>query len=335
MLPEIAIRMAADLSRLSKDMAQAKGMVGDAGSKMTGAFSGAQKALAGLGVGLSVAGFASWVKGAINAADETSKLSARTGLATKEVAGMQLAFELSGLEAGDFAKAMTKVATEVSDGNKAFEVMGIKTKNADGSLRGTRAVLGDLADSFAGMEDGTRKTALAVEVFGDKLGSKMIPLLNGGSEGLAAMDEMAGKLGLTIDGDTAQAAERFNDTLSLIGKGGTGIATQIAAKLLPTLESLAGGFLEAMTEGDRLSQISDAISAGLKGVYSVAVGAIGGITAFGKALGGVIAAADLLAQGEFKKAWGRSRKAGPTPAMPSRRRARRSRRSGSPPAVRP
>ena len=84
-LTPLEIKLYADVARLRQDMNQAKGIVGDAASGMQNAFNMASRAFAALGLGITAAGFGSWVKGAIDAADETAKLAQRAGLATEKV----------------------------------------------------------------------------------------------------------------------------------------------------------------------------------------------------------------------------------------------------------
>jgi hypothetical protein len=56
----------------------------------------------------SVGAFSAWIKSAIDAADETSKLAQKAGVAVNQVAGLQLAFRQSGLEAGALQSGMSK-----------------------------------------------------------------------------------------------------------------------------------------------------------------------------------------------------------------------------------
>lgn len=239
-LGPLEIQMFADLARLRSDMEQAKAAVKGATDFMGSAF-------AAVGVSLSAAAFGSWIKGAIDAADEASKMAQKIGTTTDKVAGLQLAFEQSGAGGAEgMQKAMAKLSSEIIKGNDTLAALGITTKDS-------REALGQLADKFAGMADGTTKTAAAVDVFGAKLGANMIPLLNAGSKGLEEMDALAGKLGLTIDEQTGKAAEQFNDTLDSLGMAVKGIATQASAGLLPSLNAIAGAFLETFTEGGRLA----------------------------------------------------------------------------------
>lgn len=277
---QLTIEMAANIVRLQQDMDKARNTVENTMAKISKAAGAAGVALGALGVTVGVGAFAGWIKGAIDAADETSKLAQKIGLAVPQVAGLQLAFRQSGIDAGALQTSMSKLSVAIADGNDAFKAMNISTKNADGTLKTTRDILGEVADKFKSYEDGAAKTALAVQLFG-KAGADLIPLLNGGSEALDEFDAMAKKLGLTLDEDTAKKAEKFNDTLDLMGQGFAGIGRQVAAQLLPTLEGLADQFFSAMTEGDRLKKIGDALAVGLKGLYIVGVALVGIFKAVG------------------------------------------------------
>lgn len=279
----LTIEMAANIVRLQQDMDKARKSVEGTMAQISKAAGLAGAALGAIGVGLSVTAFAGWIKSGIDAADALDELSQRTGVAVEELAGLQLAFKLGGVDAGALQGAMTKLSVAVAGGNEALKAMGIETRNTDGTLKSTRQVLGEVADRFDTYEDGASKAALAVQIFG-KSGTDMLSVLAGGSKALDEFDAMARKLGLTIDAETAAQAAKFNDTLDLMGQGFKGIATQVAANLLPTLSGLADEFFTTMTEGDRLKDISDLISKALKGVYAVAVLVIEVVYTLGKTL---------------------------------------------------
>jgi hypothetical protein len=297
----IEIQMMADLARLRQDMDQAKGIVGTGASQMQAAANGVKAAFAALGLGLSVAGIAAFVKQGIDAADAANEVAQKTGLATKEVAGMQLAFKQGGVSADSMTSGLAKMAKQMVEGNDAFDKLGIKTRNADGTMRSVKDVIYDTADAFAGVKDGAAKTALAMDIFG-KTGGDMIPVLNGGSEGLREMAAMADKLGLTIDESTAKAADQFNDQIELIGLGTKGVSTQIAAQLLPTLTSLSASFLETMTSGDTLRKVAEILATALKGLYTGGVLIVEVFNTMGKVIGGAGAAIVAVLNGDFKAA---------------------------------
>lgn len=300
---DIEIRLMANVAQLRQDMEQARRSVGSAMDGISRAAGTAAAALGAIGVALSVGAFAGWIKGAIDAADAASDISQRTGIAIKDVAGLQLAFIKGGQEAGDMEGAMIKLSRQIAEGGGAFDKLGIKTKASSGELRTNKEVLYEAADAFAGLQDGTQKTALAVELFG-KSGAAMIPLLNEGSEGLREMDEMAAKLGITLDEKTVNAAGDFNDTLDFLALASKGVANQLLAQLLPTLNSVTGSFLEFVTTGDRVRGTAEVIGTAFKGLYTIGVGLFEMFRTVGSVMGGIAAAQVAFATGEYKLAAG-------------------------------
>jgi len=262
---------------------------------------GLGNSMASLAAGAGLLALGGLVKSAINAGDETNKLSQKIGVAAKDVAGLELAYKQAGLGSEVLTGSIAKLSKGIADNNIGLQALGIKTKDAAGNFKGTTAVLGEVADAFKQMPDGVQKSALAMELFG-KSGTQLIPLLNGGSEGLRAMAEMADKLGLSIDDSAAKASEEFNDTLELLGMGVQGVGRKVAAELLPTLNSLAGSMLESMTSGDKLARTAQVLGAGLKILYSIAVGVVEIFSTMGKAWGGAFAALGMALSGNFSGA---------------------------------
>lgn len=300
---DIEIRLAANIAALRQDMEQARQTVSNsmAGiSKAAGLAGAALGALAGV---LSVGAFAGWIKGAIDATDAVSDISQRTGIAIKDIAGLQMWFQKGGTEAGAFESSMIKLSKKIAEGGAEFSKLGIKTRDANGALRSNVDVLLESADAFASMEDGTAKTALAVELFG-KSGAELIPLLNEGSAGLVEMNKAAEQLGLTFDEKTVEAAGQFNDTLDLLAAASQGVARQVAAQLLPTLNSLSETMLEFVTTGDKVRGAADVIGTGFKLIYTAGVLVTQAFNIVGKTIGA--AAGQLLSffQLDFKQAIG-------------------------------
>lgn len=294
----LTIEMAANVARLRQGMDDATSIVKSATAKMQQYAELAGKALGLIGVGLSAAAFVGFIRNAIDAADALDEMSGRVGVSAKELSGLQLAFRQAGMGNDAMASSIAKLSREMSEGNAGLRALGVNTRNADGSLRTTTAVLLDVADKFTTLEDGAAKTALAVEIFG-KSGTEMVPLLNSGSEGIAGMIAMAEKLGLVLEDSTAAQAGQFNDTLELLGLGVQGVGTRIAAQLLPTLNSLTGSFLESMTSGDRLRGVADFLATSLKLLFTVGVGVVEVFNTLGKSIGGGVGAILAVLRGDF------------------------------------
>ena len=303
---QLTIEMAANVARLRTDMEAARKTVHGTMESIGKSAAGAMRALGALGLAVgaisAIKGFAGFVQSAIDAADEAGKLAQKAGLATSQVAGLQLAFKQSGIDAQGMQTALTRLSVGVLNGNAALKTMGIQTRNSNGALKSTREILGLVAEKFEGYSDGVGKTALAVELFG-RSGADLIPILNEGAAGLDDYDQMAAKLGLTISEQTGKSAEAFNDTVELMGQGLAGIGSRIAEQILPTLESLAGKLFESMTEGDRLKTVSDVLAGALKGLYAAALITADGFNILGTYFAGYAKAFGEFAVGNFSAAW--------------------------------
>ena len=230
MLPEIKVKIDADTTGLTKGLAAAT-------EKLT-KFGKVAGAAIGVAVVGAAAGLAALTKAAIDNADELSKVSQKMGITVEALSRLQYAAKLSGVELSGLQTGMNALARNMAAGSESFKQLGVAITNSDGTLRSSVSVIGDIADRFAGMEDGATKTALALGIFG-RAGADLIPLLNGGSAGLAAMAQEADNVGATISGTTAKAAERFNDTLSKIEATMGGVVNKVMAAALPALQSLA------------------------------------------------------------------------------------------------
>lgn len=297
----LTFQMAADVAALRRDMDQATRMVNSGAASIQRAASMAGAALGAIGVGLSVGALTGWVKSAIDAADKFDEMSSRIGISARELSSLQLAFAQAGVPVDKMGDMLAKLQKEMAGGNDGLKALGVQTRAADGSLRSTTDVLMDVSGQFAGIRDGAGKTALAMEIFG-KSGADMVPLLNGGSDGIRDMITQAERLGIVLDDETAAAAGRFNDSLEMIGMGMGGVGQQLAAQLLPTLNSLAGSFLETMTQGGGVTKMAGVLSTAFKGLYSAGAFVTQVFSAAGTSLGGFGASIAAVLRGDFTQA---------------------------------
>ena len=247
------------------------------------------------------------LKGAVDMLDMLDDLSEKTGIATESLSALRYAGEVVGTPIEALATGVRKLSLNMAaaaGGGKeqaaAFQAIGVAFKNLDGSLRGSDAVLGDIASKFASFRDGPEKAALAVELFG-KAGADMIPLLNKGASGIADLRTEAERLGVVFSGDLAANAAEFNDNLKKISLSGQAFATTMAGQVLPTLNELARVFLESKDGSNSLAQI---LGTGLKTALE-AVALLGANVSFvlqgiGREIGAIAAQSVALATLDIK-----------------------------------
>jgi hypothetical protein len=253
--------------------------------------------LANLGVAVSVAGLGAMVKSALDSADALNKLSQRVGITVESLSTLVPAAELSGVSAQTFETGLKKLATtmfEAATGSeesaRRLKALGVEFKNQDGTLRATDAVLLDLADRLQAMPDGAQKSALAVQLFG-KSGAELIPFLNQGREGIAALTGEMEALGVQIGGETAAQAEAFNDALAKVKLATTSIANRVIEAFLPAMNEMAAGMVESAKQGGALRAVLDGVVLVLKTLALGAATVGKAFVALGEAIGAGVAAA--------------------------------------------
>lgn len=213
-----------------------------------------------------VEGLAQFIAKGAEAAAMMGRLAAAAGVPTEAFSRLAYAASLSGLGSEDLAKGLEKfdkalgaAGSGAKDQSALFDALGVSVKDASGNVRSTEAVLGDVADKFAGMENGASKTALAMQLFG-KSGAQLIPFLNEGRAGIAALGDEAQKLGLVISGPAAAAAKQFEDNLKKLEAATQGVATRAAADLAPSLSHLTEDLLKSKGGADGLKEASSVLA---------------------------------------------------------------------------
>ena len=301
----LEIQLLANVARLAKDMQDAKGAVTSAMGSIEKTVGIARTALGALGVGLSVNYFKNFVTGAIGAQDELAKMSQRVGVSVERLAGLEHAAGMSGTSLASVEKALKTVSSGLVDADRGlkgaqenFDALGVSIYDTNGQLKSADAVMIEVADQFALLEDGTQKTALATKVFG-KAGLELIPMLNEGSAGMAALVAEGQKYN-PVTAASAEQAEIFNDNLDRLTAAGKGMGLTFVNNILPALAAFSQWAVD-LSNGDTAEYLDTvkAAGAGLAVVlvtqvvpaFSALAGPIGLATA---ALVALIAAYDNL-----------------------------------------
>lgn len=172
-------------------------------------------------------------RNAVQQADQLGEIAERAGITAEELSRMGYAAKMSGIELEQLANANRNLGLRLEKNEELFGRLGVTTRNADGSYRGTTELIRDLADAFQEMPEGVEQSRIAADLFGAKLGGTMIPLLNRGSEGIRQMEADADALGITIGNETADQAGKFNDQLDRMG----GIMRNLLLNALPVMNT--------------------------------------------------------------------------------------------------
>jgi hypothetical protein len=226
------------INSLAKGMGGLKDKVDDAGKGLGGMLSsagGLSGALGSLIPLVSGVGLGAMAKGAIDAADNMNDLSQKTGVSVESLSKFQQAADASGTSIEGVGAAMIKLNRNLATGNagaaEALTALGLSATDASGKLKSTDQVMLEVADKFAKMEDGAKKSAAAQALFG-KAGADMIPMLNGGRDAVES-------LSATMTTKFAKSADALNDDLAKMQAKLLTFAVTIGEKLMPHLKALS------------------------------------------------------------------------------------------------
>lgn len=237
-----------------------------------------------LAAAFSVSAITGGVREAIKVMAEMDRASQQLGMSTESLAAWRLAAAQSGTDFEGVLGAMSSLAEKASAQDEVFGKLGIKVKDSSGKIKSLDVIMGDLSDRFAAASDGTTKLAMAQELMGDD-GMRLIPILNQGRAGIAALTVQAKEMGLAVSGDVARAATQFENTLGTLHAGLDGVYTQVAAKSLPALETVSQSFLMAAASEGVTATASDVLTGALKVTAAGVIALEGALEATGKLVG--------------------------------------------------
>ena len=199
----------------------------------------------------------SFTTGLIDTLDEIDKTSKRVGIGVDALQELRYAANLSGvgLEQMNVGLAQlsmkaTMAAMGGAEAATSFRALGVEVKNADGTIRDAEDLFMDLAQGLSEIPDETRRTGMAMRLFGES-GSKLIPMLSDGAAGVEAMREEFRALGGGASREAIEAAVRAQDAMTRFGARIDGVTGRLAERFLPILEKVSdtiGGWLDKWQE---------------------------------------------------------------------------------------
>lgn len=209
---------------------------------------------------------------AIQNADRLNELSTRLGISTEQLSEWAYAAQQSGTDLESlsgslqkFAKTVAAAADAGSRQAELFSALGINVKDAAGNLRDVEELLPEVATRFHNLQNDTARTALAMELFG-RSGAELIEFLKNGETGLNKLGKEARDAGAIISGETAAAADEFNDEVAKLSAVVNGLFTQLASELLPELTKLVQELGESAKKGEAFGVTVKEVASAITGL---------------------------------------------------------------------
>lgn len=259
-------------------------------------------------------------------AEKLDQMAHKLGMAATEVSKWGNLATTAGMSTDAFAASAQKLERTTymaAQGGKAqsaaFKALGIDIK----SVKNTSELMMTVADKFAAMDDGPKKTALAMQLMG-RAGANMIPILNQGSKAIEEQMAMADEYGANASEDFMKAGLAVDDAMDQMSLGTKGLKDMLFEELAPAivavvtfLNDLVKEMVASYRSGGLVAQILgvmaiafktiitviDSVCTGFRQLYSIAVGVLQGILGTIYSVGAALA---KLLSGDFSgisKAW--------------------------------
>ncbi len=179
-------------------------------------------------------------------AEEIDLLAKRTGVSREELQGLAYAAKQEGTDIQALGTGLARLSRNMYDAaqgtgeaKNAFRDLGISVTDANGNLRGSGAVLIDLADRMAAMDDETAATALAMKVLG-RGAQDLVPFLRMGGDEIRRLMDEARRLGYVMNDETIKQLEAFGDSIETFKTGLAGFKQKIAGDIVPYANQFLG-----------------------------------------------------------------------------------------------
>lgn len=263
--------------------------------------------LAGAAAGLAAAagGFFAWTSSVLDTIDPLAQLNRETGVAVEQIQALGFAASVNGSSAdalsGSFREMSKRLGEFVQTGGgpakEIIEQLGISVRDAAGNVRSADDVFLGLSDTLQGMSRAEQANVL------DKLGidQSLIQLVSLSSEEVGKLTDRARSLGIVTQ-EQADSAAAFNDSLTTLKFGLSGIQNAVAVGFAPALTDLTNrfiGFLEANQDLIRdgltwLGEVLQSVMGFIERMTPIALVAAAAFVAWQLATGGLVAILGVL-----------------------------------------
>jgi hypothetical protein len=230
--------------KIGSDSKQAEDSVGRVNAALKGLESSSQKLngmLSGMGVALSVSGFAAFIKSGIDAADALNDLADRSGIAIEKLAGLEYAVKIGDTSMESFISASNKLSINISKNAEDFAKLGITANDPVDAFK-------QLADVFSSIEDPQQRAAVGAAALG-KSYAEMAPLLMLGADGIQELINK-GQEHNPVTAEQARLAGELNDKIGELQNRFQSFSIVIAGPVIEALNGFAQGIAFANEQMD-------------------------------------------------------------------------------------
>lgn len=210
------------VAAVADKVADGANKVADATKGMSTAAAGALTALGGMAYK------------AVTGADELNTLAKQTGFSVEELQKFEYAADRVDVSVSDITGAAAKMKKAMASGSDAFDQLGVRITNVDGSMRDVNSVFYDVLGALSRIGNETERDQMAMQIFG-KSADQLAGIVDDGGAALRSMGNEAESLGLIMSGDTLDGLNQVNDAIDQLKAQAKAQFAQTGAKVVQAL----------------------------------------------------------------------------------------------------
>lgn len=242
---EIAFKLGAKLDpSVQKNFSAANKQLGNMGKSIGNAVKVGAKLAVGIGAaGIAAAGAATLMANKFaDTADRIDKMSQSVGFSRQGFQEWDYILSQNGTSIDDMqtgiktlTKRMDQAATGTGKGADAFNELKISATDSTGALKTQEEMFEESIKALQGMEEGTRKSQLAQDLFGSS-SQDLMALLNQSADSVDNLKDKANDLGMVLGDNAVDAGILWADTMDTGKRAISGLFNVVAGSALPTMQ---------------------------------------------------------------------------------------------------
>ncbi len=200
-------------------------------------------ALGAIGVALSARAFTNFITGTMQAAESISDMANQANAAIGELQVLRLFADQNGSSAASLDRALRRLSSTAGDvlagrtdrATRAIERLGLAQRITTGEIQTSDAIFAAIVERMEAIEDANTQAALAVDLFGQRLGAELVQALRRGSGALDEFRRDAIASGAVLDEEMVTRAASANAQLRELSNT---IKTNLQSAILESIPAI-------------------------------------------------------------------------------------------------
>jgi hypothetical protein len=233
---------------------------------------------------------------------EAGKMSKQLGITTQQASVLNVALNHLGIESSVYTDAAMKMSKNIQSNAQAFEVLGVKTRDAAGAYRPVTELMGEVNQKLIAIKNPIEQNIAGQQVYG-KGWAEVRSILKLTTGVMSEAEIRAKQLGLIVGPEGVAMSKQYSEQMRDLNLVGKSLEMQFGNALLPTFTRM-GKFMSE--EGPQMGQVFATVLEGI----GFAAGAVWlALKDMGDSIGALAAQGAALLSGDLEgvKAIGKAR----------------------------